>query len=179
DPVAIMFTLALVFVAATLAGVIPALKASGGNVNEVLKDESRGSSGMRIGKFSKGIVMAEIALSFGLLVAAGLMIKSVIEAGNVEYNFATEDVFTARFGLVEEDYPEDTHKTRFYDELLARLEGRPGVEAVTLTTDFPGLGSGSWRFAVEGETYDRDQDYPITHVIAAAPSFFETFDVSV
>ena len=179
DPVAVGFVLGLVFLASLLAGIIPALKASGANVNEVLKDESRGSSSLRIGRFSKGIVVAEIALSFGLLVAAGLMTKSVILAGNVDHNFPAEEIFTARMGLVEADYPEDADKVRFYDELLERLEGRPGVEDVTLTTSFPGLGTGMRRFAVEGQSYDRDQDYPLTRWVAIAPSYFETFAVSV
>jgi hypothetical protein len=54
----------------------PALQSSRADINEILKDESRGASSFRIGRITRGLVMFEIALSCGLLVAAGLTIKA-------------------------------------------------------------------------------------------------------
>ena len=179
DPPAVVFVLALVIISSMVAGIIPALRASGANVNEVLKDESRGSSSLKIGKMSKAIVVLELALSFGLLVTAGLMIKSVAKVANVDYAFANENILTARLGLPEADYPDSLSQVQFYDELMTRLHGRFGPDNVTLTNSFPGLGSLDARFAVEGETYERDQDYPLTRQVMIAPSYFRTFEVSV
>lgn len=179
DPLAVIFVLGLVLVSSLVAGIVPALQASGVNVNEVLKDESRGSSSLRIGKLSKGLVVLELALSFGLLVSAGLMVKSVVNAANVEYGFNTESVFTARLGLPVAAYPDSLSQTQFYDELQPRLEARYGAGNVTLARTFPGLGSEGRRFAVEGETYERDQDYPETNWVRITPGYFETFGVSI
>lgn len=177
DPVAVLFVMALVVVSSLVAGIVPALKASGANMNDVLKDESRGSSGLRIGKLSKGLVVAELALSFGLLVGAGLMIKSVVNASSIDFGFHTETVFTARLGLPAADYPDSLSQTQFYDRLEPLLEARYGAETVTLARTFPGLGSIVSRFAVEGETYERDQDHPNTRWVRITPGYFETFGV--
>jgi hypothetical protein len=60
DGVALLFVAGLTLLATLLAGVLPALRASGGNVNEVLKDESRGSSSLRLGRVSRALVIGEI-----------------------------------------------------------------------------------------------------------------------
>jgi predicted permease len=179
DPVAIVFVIGLVLLASLMAGIVPALKASGADVNEVLKDESRGSSSMRIGRFSKVLVVVQIAVSFGLLVAAGLMIKTVTKLRNIDYGFTTEDVFTARVGLFETDYPDDPSRVQFFDELQARLASMPGVSSAAISTNLPGLGSGRWRLAIEGETYDRDQDYPLARRNVVSPGYFDTFGVGL
>ncbi len=179
DPVAVLFVLALVLVSAVIAGIIPAVKSSGSDVNEVLKDESRGSSSLRIGKFSRALVVVEIALSFGLLVAAGLMIRSVTKLRNIDYGFAPEEIFTARVGLFETDYPDDPSRVRFFDEVQERLGALPGVRSAAISTNLPGLGSGRSRIGIDGETYDRDQDYPLARQNVVSPGYFETFGVRV
>ncbi len=179
DLVAVVFVIGLVVVSSLVAGIVPAFQASGTDVNGVLKDETRGSSSLRIGRLSKSLVVVELALSFGLLVSAGLMIKSVVNAGNIDFGFANENVFTARLGLPVADYPDSLSQTQFYDELQPRLEARFGAGNVTLARTFPGLGSQGRRFAIEGATYEGDQDYPETQWIRATPGYFETFDVGL
>jgi predicted permease len=179
DTVALLFAIGLALVAAVAAGILPALKASGAKVNEILKDESRGTSSLRMGKLSKGLVVAEIAMSCGLLVGAGLMVKSIVQLRNVDFGFATEDVLTARVGLFEGDYPDTTSRLQFFDELVMRLDAQPAVAKASLSSGLPALGSGRWRFAVEGETYEADRDYPLTRRMMVTPGHFETYGVSV
>jgi predicted permease len=180
DGSVLLFAVALTVVAAVMAGILPALKASGAKVNEILKDESRGTSSLRIGKLSKSLVVAEIALSCGLLVAAGLMIKSVVNLGNLEFGFETENVMTARVGLFVSDYPDEIVRLQFYEELVARLDAHPMVSVASLSSGLPTTGRGGRpNFAVEGEIYEADQDYPRARQIIATPNHFETFGVSV
>jgi putative ABC transport system permease protein len=96
---------------------------------DVLKDESRGASSFRLGRISRALVVTEIALSAGLLVGAGLMIKSVTKIRTVEFPFAAAEVFTARIGLPEAQYPDAESQRRFFEELLPRLQALPAVEA--------------------------------------------------
>ncbi|MEE8519996.1 MAG: ABC transporter permease [Gemmatimonadota bacterium] len=179
DPVAVMFVIGLVFTSSLIAGIFPAWQASGADVNEVLKDESRGSSSLRLGLISKVLVVAEVAFSMALLIIAGLMIKSIRNSASVDYAFATESIFTARIGLPEAEYPDSLSQIQFYDELLPRLQGRYGAEQVALTWTFPGLGSAGTRLAIEGETYDRDQDYPLARFVPITPEYFSAFQVSI
>ena len=177
-PVLIFVTLATV-IAGVLSGILPAIQASGGAVNEVLKDESWGSSGFRVGKLSKGLVIGEIALSLGVLVAAGLMIKSVTNLKTIDLGFDTETTFTARMGLFEADYPDTASRREFYREVLRRVEARPGVEAAAIVTALPGAWSYGGQFAIEGETYERDQDYPQARWAVVSPDFLDVYGVQV
>ncbi len=179
DPVAVLFVIALVLVSSVIAGIFPAVQSSGADVNEILKDESRGSSSLRIGKFSRGLVVAEIALSFGLLVGAGLMIRSVAKLRTIDYGFAPQEIFSARVGLFDSDYPDDPSRVRFFDEMRERLAALPGVRSAAIASNLPGLGSGRWRVGVEGKTYDRDQDYPMARGNSVSPGYFESFGASV
>jgi predicted permease len=179
DPVAVAFVVGLAVVCAVIAGVVPALQATGTRVHEVLKDESRGTSSLRLGRLSRGLVVTEIALSVGLLVAAGLMIKSVTNLRNIDFGFAKDNVFTGRVGLFETDYPDEASRAQFAEELVRRLEAMPGAQAASLSSSLPATGSGRNRFAVEGEAYATDRDYPLTRIIYASPNLFSTFDVNV
>ena len=174
----LLFVLAITLFATFVSGVLPAIRVSGGNVNEVLKDESRGSSSLRGGRLSKALVMFEIALSVGLLVGAGLTTKSITNLRTVDFGFPT-DVFTARVGLPETVYRDSVAQIRFYDELFRRLGDVQGVEAFSLGTALPALGADMQPFAIEGKAYAKDTDYPDTHYIAAYPNYFRTFNVQV
>ena len=107
-----------------------------------LKDDSRSSTSARLGRFSSGLVIAELAVSCGLLIAAGLMIKSVVQLKNVPMPFAIENVLTARVDLPRANYPDSAASIRFFEQLLPRLQAVPGVEAATLSDGLPAAGNG-------------------------------------
>ncbi|HEX9938692.1 MAG TPA: ABC transporter permease [Longimicrobium sp.] len=175
----LLFVLGLTLFVTFVSGVLPALRASGANVNEVLKDESRGSSSFRVGRLSRALVVFEIALSVGLLVAAGLTIKSVTRLANADYGFPTKTIFTARVALPESGYRDSVAQVRFFDQLHQRLADVPGVESYTVAGMLPVLGAPTESFAVEGKAYARDSDYPETHYVTTYPGYFRTFQVSL
>src|SRR5262245_57244468 len=177
DGVVLAFTAAVTLIAALVSGVIPALQATRTNLNDVLKDESRGSSSLRIGKFSRGLVVAELALSGGLLVGAGFMIQSVVQLARFQYGVPTNNVFTARVGLFDATYPDSASRARFWTTLEEKLHGIPGQRGVALMTVLPGLEGWNQNFALEGKTYATERDYPSTRRVAVTPGWFETFKV--
>ena len=105
DTAVLLFVLLLTVGASLLSGLIPAIRASRTDVNEILKDDSRGTSSLSIGRLSKGLVIVEVAFSFALLVSAGLMVKSVTNLATVEFPFDGDNVFTATLSLPPTDYP--------------------------------------------------------------------------
>ncbi len=178
DGVVLGFTLAITLLAALISGVLPALQATRTSVNDVLKDESRGSSSLRLGRFSRALVVAELALSAALLVGAGFMIQSVVRLSRFDYGVPTASVFTARVGLFESTYPDSASRARFWAELEGRLQSLPGQRGAALQTTLPGLGGWSQPFALEGQTYEHDRDFPNTRRSAVTPGWFTVYDVA-
>jgi predicted permease len=123
-------------------------------------------------------VVFEIALSCGLLVAAGLMIKSITKLRTVQYGFTSENILTARLGFPA-GYTDTVAQKRFFESLQQRLSELPGAQAASLTSGLPGVNLGETRFAIEGRAYAKDSDYPETRNINVSPSFFDTFGLSV
>ena len=179
DGPALLFTLAITAFASLAAGTLPAIRASGGKIHEILQDESRGSSSFRMGRFSSALVVGEIALSCALLVAAGMMIKSVINVSTFDMGFDDERIFTARVGLFESDYPDDTSRLRFFDRLLEELRAEPDAEAAGLTPALPALGSGMTRVALEGESYPDIRDEPLSHFTSITPGYLDVLGVDL
>jgi putative ABC transport system permease protein len=177
DPVVIAFVVGLTGLSTLAAGTIPAVRATRTNVAAIMNDEARGSSSGRMGKLTKGLVIAQLAVSCGLLVAAGLMIRTVINVSRFDYGFATNDIFTARLGLFEKDYPTPQAQWQFYDALLTSLEGRPGVRAVAFTSDLPARGGQMHPVTLDGVAYPTDQDHPLARRIVVTPRYFDIVDV--
>ena len=179
DTPVLLFSMAATMLAAVVSGTVPAFKASGTDVHEILKDESKGSSSFRMGRFSTGLVVAEIALSCALLVGAGMMVKSVMRLKTLDFGFVSANVFTARVGLFETDYPDDDSRLQFFEGLQQRLGAIPGVQSAALTNNLPGTGAGQWSFAVEGVSYETDRDYPFANRATITPGYFDTFEVGL
>jgi putative ABC transport system permease protein len=179
DPEALLFVSVLTLAAGLLSGCLPAYQTSTTSLSEVLKAESRAASSVRMGRLARTLVVTEIALSCGLLVAAGLMIRTVVSVGRTDVGFATADVLTARVGLVPQDYPDADTQRRFYTELARRLRAEPGVASVALTSYFPGLGAGGYRFALEGVSYEDGESFPVARGAVIDPELFETLGARI
>ncbi len=175
DPLALAFALGMTVVAALVSGLLPALQASRTDVGEVLKDEGRGSSSLRLGRFSRLVVIGEVAFSCLLLVSAGLMIRSVVAVRTIDLGFDPRNLFTARVALFEATYPEEAKRMAFFEDLLERLASQPDVATIAATTNIPGGGSGLWRYRLEGGSYPTERDLPQTHMFVVSHGFFDVF----
>jgi putative ABC transport system permease protein len=176
-PPVLLFVICSAVVASLVSGAIPAYQSSRADINEILKDESRGASSFRIGRLSRGLVVFEIALSCGLLVVSGLMVKSVAKLRNLDPGVTTQNVFTARVGFPS-TYTDTLAQARFFDELSRQLAALPGVQGVSLSTLLPGTCCNTSNFALEGKAYTTDRDYPRTHTLVTSPGFFSTYQVT-
>ncbi len=169
------FVVAVTVLTAFASGALPAIQTAKTDVNSILKDENRGSSSFRASRLSKVLVIGEVALSCALLVGAGLMTKSISKLNNYSFEFETERIFTARIGIFETDYATPEERARFFRDLEERLRSVPGARSVALTDMLPTTCCNRSRLAIEGETYETDQDYPLANTASVSPGFFETF----
>jgi putative ABC transport system permease protein len=177
-PPVLLFTVGLSLLATLLSGAIPAFQSSRTDINEVLKDETRGSSSLHMGKMSRALVVFEIALSCGLLVASGLMIKSVTKLRTMDPGFRTGNLFTARVGFPVQ-YTDTVMERRFFTELRDRLAELPGARGAAIASSLPGVGSNGGSFEVDGVAYPTDRDVPNSRWYAVSNGFFEAFGIPI
>jgi predicted permease len=175
----LLFVLGLIVLASLFAGALPAMHAVRVSAGAVLKDDSRSSTSASLGKFSSGLVIAELAVSCGLLIAAGLMIKSVVQLKNVSMPFGIENVLTARVDLPVTAYRDSAASIRFFEQLLPRLQGLPNVEAATLSDGLPAAGNGVISVQIEGKAYPQASDYPLAREGIVTAGYFDTFKAKV
>lgn len=174
-----LFVAGLIVLASLFAGGVPALHAARVSAISALKDDARGSTSGRLGRFSTGLVVAELALSCGLLIAAGLMIKSVVQLKNVKMPFAVDNILTARVDLPRASYPDSAASIRFFEQLLPRLQAVAGIEAATLSDGLPAAGNGSIPVQIEGKTFAHPSEYPLAREGIVTPGYFDTFKTPV
>ena len=179
DARAALFVSLLVMLSALVAGLAPALQTSRGDVIEVLRDDARTGTGLRLGRLSRALVVAEVALACGLLVAAGLMIRSVANLRPSHFPFATSNVLTARVELDSAGYRDATAQATFYKELERRLAALPGVSSAALGLMLPGPGGARDKVAIEGAALQDERQLPLTVWNAVSPGFFDAFEVSL
>jgi putative ABC transport system permease protein len=172
----LVFVLAVALIASIASGLIPAIHSARLDINTILKDESHAASSLRVGRTSRAIVVAEIALSSAMLLAAGFMTKSITQIRKLEPRFTFTNVFTGRVSLSSMD---TVRQTQFFQTLERNLSAVAGLEGVYLGNDLPGTGWRGDRVAIEGRVYVRERDYPTTRWLAVSPGFFQTFGVTV
>jgi putative ABC transport system permease protein len=172
----LLFVLAAAAIASVVSGVLPAIHSARVDLNTILKDESHAASSLRVGKISRAIVVAEIALSSAMLLAAGFMTKSIVQLRAVEPRFTFANVFTARVSLATMD---TGARLRFLETLEHDLAATPSLAGVYVGAGLPGTGWAGDQFAVEGKVYERPRDIPSTRWLAVGPGFFRTFEVPV
>jgi putative ABC transport system permease protein len=174
------FVIALALVSTLFSGAIPAIQSSRADINEILKDENRGSSSLRVGKMSRALVVFEIAVSCGLLVASGLMIKSVTKLKTMDPGFRMKNVFTSRVGFPSA-YTDTAAQKQFMLRLRDNLAARPGVRAATLVSGLPGTGSSGdgGPVMIDGVSYAAERDVPSVPSTSVTDGFFETFGIQL
>ncbi|UCC49391.1 MAG: FtsX-like permease family protein, partial [Gemmatimonadota bacterium] len=132
------FSAALSVLTGVLVGALPALIALRTQLTTVLNDSGRGLVGGRHRNRSQAVLLvSQIALTFVLLVGAGLLTKSFVHLTTVERGFVSENVITLRLELTAARYSSDDRVRAFYQELYERLESIPGVQAVAAATQMP------------------------------------------
>jgi predicted permease len=135
------FAVGITFPAGILAGLLPAVSATGKGVLSALQDASRtiGGSASRA-SLRKVLLTAEIALTVILLVCAGLLFKSFLRLRSVDLGCATKNVLTMQYFLHSDKYSKPEQIVAFHTQLLDRVRRLPGAESAGLTNAVPGGG---------------------------------------
>jgi predicted permease len=178
DTTALAFTLLATLVTGLLIGLLPALQAARVNVGETLKEASRGSTGGGQ-RLRASLLIAEVALSLVLLIAAGLLLTSFARLQRVEPGFNPDSVFTAQIVLPPQRYAGEK-LVAFYEQLYQRLAALPGSSSAALTDRVPLTGGQSPApVAVVGRPIPPMSERPHANRHLVSPRYFVTLGIPV
>jgi predicted permease len=180
DSRVLLFTLAASLFAGFLFGLIPALRTSGKQVHETLKEGGRGGSGAR--HKTQGVIVAvEMALAVVLLTGAGLMIRSLGNLWNTNPGFDPQNVLWFDFATSQPlaDTPEGVHAS--LRQLHDAAAAVPGVQAVSLTVgSSPLRGDSEFPFWLDNEPKPASQhDMKTTLFYATQPDYLKVMKISL
>jgi predicted permease len=181
DGLAVLYTLAISLAIGAAMGLLTVATVLPRNVNAVLREEGRGTSGGHGARLlRRGLVMAQVAFTFVLLVGAGLLLASFRNVLAVDPGFVADRVLTASVVLPRSRYADDAALRSFEREVLPRLRALPGVVAAGATDTIP-LGGRNSDSVILAEGY---QMRPGESVISpasvdATPGYFEAMGVKL
>ena len=151
DSRVMLFTLVLSLVTGVIFGLAPALKATRTNLQEVLRQSGRGSSGFRH-RLQGTFVAVEIALALVLLVGAGLMVRTLSALWRVDPGFNPSHAITFSLAMPATSNTtsaETRARLRNFDDQVRSI---PGVQAVSVTLGSrPMIHDSALPFWIEGE----------------------------
>ncbi len=181
DGLVLGFTLLLSLLVAAIFGLGPALQASKPDLNESLKEGGRSSTaGLRQRRVRSLLVVVEVALALVLLIATGLMIRTLIAFRTLEPGFNSDNLLTMRISLPAPRYPESYQVTAFYRQVLERIKNLHGVQAAGAISRLPLEGSRSnpnRSLIIEGRPVSSAAERPWAVDLTVSPDYFRTMGI--
>jgi len=170
------FTVVLSLLTGTLFGLLPALQATKPELAPALKDESS-LGGYRRSRLRNTLVVAQVALSLVLLVAAGLVVRSLQHAQVMSPGFNPDHVVTLTMSLSSQGYDETKGK-QFQQQVIDRVSHLPGVKSAATTDILPlSLSSLESYVFIEGAPPTRGAQTPYTLNSRVSPGYFQTMEI--
>ena len=133
---AILFAAGLVLACALLFSLVPAMESRRTQLNESLRINSAQVAGGR-NLPQKSLVVGEVAISLVLLVAAGLLLTSFWKLVSISPGFELKNVVTFKTSFTDQQVVTSAALGQRLDELTARMEAQPGIEAAAAVNSLP------------------------------------------
>ena len=173
----LLFTMGVAISTGIFFGLAPALQATRFNLNDALKEGSRGVSGSVWGRRVRGaLVVSEIALSLVVLIGAGLLIRSFGRLLNSNPGFVADNLVTMNLELFR--YKGAQKRASVLRDTLARIEQIPGIVAAGGGSGLPPVtAQRGTRFAVEG--LDLQPGENGAYFLAVSPNYFQALGTSL
>ncbi len=170
----VLFTAGLAWLATIASGLLPAWRASLLELQSVLRDGARGTSGAASQRLQSALVVGQVALSLALLVGASLMMRSFLRLQAADSGMVEKPLLTLRFYVAGDAWDATERRAALVSEIEERLEALPGVASAAVTTSIPVDDGGvPARLVVERRPVAPGQE-PGAIQIVASPGLFET-----
>ncbi len=176
-----LFLLAVTVFTGAIFGLAPAMRASAGNLTDILKDGGRGGSdGLSRNRLRNFLVASEFSLALILLIGAGLMVRSFFALQSIDPGFNPNRVLSMAVSVAGTQESESHRRGIFYTQLIERVRALPGVEAAGGINHLPLAGDmWGWPFTIEGRPKPLPGESPIGVYRIVMPGYFETMRLPV
>jgi predicted permease len=180
DSNVVWFALAISAATAIVFGLTPALRASRTELVAGLKNEAASwRLGGRRFELRSVLVVGQLALAAGLVICAGLFMRSLSSARNLDVGFERENRFILSFDLSVVGYDEK-HGDQFQREVLRRVRQLPGVESASMAYALPlDYESSSRNVFVAGKTEKAGRDTDVIWSARVDPQYFSTIGTGI
>ncbi len=174
----LLFSLLITLATAVLFGLLPALRTSGGNLQQAMQTGAqRSTAGQRHRRTQNLLVMAEVSLSLILLVMAGLMIRSFSRLTNVDPGFRTDNLMTMRVNRSPAKSDGGKQMAPFFQQVIEKVKTTPGVEGVAVASHMPFVFTEDWALTVESEAVPVDLRTPSIDTRTVSSDYFSVMGI--
>jgi predicted permease len=174
------FTGALAILTGVLFGLAPALHSAHATPSEALKSGGRGTSVALSRRLRSSLAVAQVAFAVLLVVAAGLLIRSLWTLSHVSPGFASEHILTARITPDQSFCGDAARCLAFYRSVLDKVQASPGVSGAALVNTLPLGGRVNKRsLDVEGFVAGAEENSPLFWLDIITPEYFQVMKVSL
>jgi putative ABC transport system permease protein len=160
---------------ALLAAVLALWRSRATAAAEELREGGRNGIGVRSGRFSRVLVVAQVAMAAVLLCAAGVLMHALYDASRAPLGYADDNVLTFELAPVKDRYPDTASMLDISHRLVRRLHAIPGVTDAAVTTSLPTSDDLYGQFNNGMRTADDDHFEAQLHGIG--PGFFRLFAI--
>src|SRR5713101_3809988 len=179
DGPVLVFTIVITLLATIASGFIPAFLSARGNAAEIMKEGGRGNSSRLVNVITRVLVVAQIALTAGLLIAATLEIKSIRNQMKLDYGYDENAVYAARMGLMEGAYPNEDARREFFKRAVRSLRANPQFDFAAMSSRFRMTFDAQGQYEVDGQNYLTDRDRPRGNFESVSDNYFSTLGLKI
>jgi predicted permease len=179
DGPVLLFALVVSLVTGIAFGLIPAVSARRSLTLALQEGGDRSTSGVARHRMRSALIVLQVAISFTLLIGAGLMIRSLWKLQGVDPGFRVGRVLTTRLDLNFTKYTDEPKRWAFEKQVLERLAQQPGVVTAAISGSFPlnETGPNNGRFEIEGRPAASDDLRPQAEFQRVSSDYFSTIGV--
>jgi putative ABC transport system permease protein len=176
DARALAFALGVSLLTGIVFSLAPAFQTLKTEAGSELRGSLQKVGARRRGRAQATLVVVEVAMALTLLIAASLFLASFRRLTSVDLGFNPERLLTMKIALPPAKYPEIDQQKVFFQELLDRVRGLPGVSAAALTDYLPVEGSARSMFYVDGHPPAKPEEQPVAWRMVVSPGYFRTLE---
>jgi predicted permease len=170
------FTLVVSLLTGVLFGLVPSLQASRPDVAGELKQEAAGLGGSRgLRSLRNVLVVGQVSLSIVALIAAGLFLRSLGSAKDLDPGFESRRLALVTLSPGQQGY-DQARAEQFYDRVLENARSLPGVRSASLATNLPLFGGFARSVFLEGQPQEKGKGV-LVNTNNVDPGYFQTLGV--